>query len=565
MNSIFSDECDEPMLEYTRAINPDGELNQFPVLHIYGPTKRGGSASVGSAATTSAGGGGGGTSEPTAASDDADAAIYKEMLGTDEETFFGKSVPSSATEVEVEDEDAPASPANANADPRKSISVELAAIRDYTETEEREMAELERDTSTMIVNGPDKPIWYAECARRALEALTIDNVVVVAYVDEPIHCATVVARRAQYGLKLNSSSYAAMMHRQLNPPYGGIFAQQQQQQQQQRSTNATSTHRQPTNTPIGVRQKNQISATGLIFPTGKITTTGPNTFETGVWATRCSVDIIAGTADENGAQYYPDLRIRRIGIKNVVASTVLFFGVDLEAFFHAHPRFVHNIAVFWKGIVIELKNMGLPEYEQRTATLLVYASGAVVFTSMRGRADVIRVFRLIYPLLAPFALPGTERWRTPLLQKKASKRDGTIPRNAPLVNADAAETDSNASRQQQQQKLQLLEQTTDVAIGAASGDLTTTTAAVAAQFSQLMRAPNKRKNQNEAGVARNILALDSWQEHATKKAKLDEERASLLASLRATKTKPGRRAPEMKTRLLDSREAKLMSHEQTNE
>jgi hypothetical protein len=242
---------------------------------------------------------------------------------------------------------------------------------------------------------------------------------------------------------------------------------------------------------------------------------------------------------------YPDLRIRRIGIKNVVASTVLFFELDLAGLCAAHPRFIHNIQSFWKGIVIQLKETGWPEYENRTATLLAYASGALVFTSMRGRADVMRIFRLIYPLLVPHAKPGSARWQTPLLQQRASKRDGAVDRQSEADElAVIVQRDSDNKQPDSEDALALVE---------------------SKLMTELMRAPNKRKNNNEVALARNALALDTMDEHAAKKAKLAEERAAVLASLRATKTTPARRAPIMHTKVLDAKEAKTMINEQVNE
>ena len=522
----------EDTREY-RRVNADSELHEFS-FNFRGTTVRGN----GRACATGA---------EKLSAEEADALVFEDMLNSTNETFFGTTHSSGGGGGIVVDE-----------------TPEERAIREFDEREAAEMAALEADTATAIVNAPGKPVWYAECARRALDALTIDNVVVVAYVDEPLQCANIVARGAHYGLKLNSSSYAAMIHRQLNPRVGGFKKSAVPVSSNTTTAAAAATAAAATTSsgPIGARQSNQISATSLVFPTGKLTTTGTRNFATGVWATRCSVDIIGETCDDNGVPLYPDLRIRRIGIKNVVASTALFFEIDIKALSAAHPKFIHDIESFWVGVVIELNAMGIAEYETRTATLLVYESGSMVFTSMRGRADVVRVFRLVWPLLVPFAKPGSARWQTPLLQQNASKRDGAVARSvdpAPppppppsttethLLEDGAAlivtNTASEVAQQQQQQQQQ-------------QGYM---------QISKLQRANNKRKNHSEAGVARNYLALDSIDEHVAKKVAQEHERATILASLRGTKTTPARRAPFMQTKLLDASEAMEMINEQVNE
>jgi TATA-box binding protein (TBP) (component of TFIID and TFIIIB) len=516
--------------EYRRA-NAESELHEF-AFNFRGTTVRGnGRACASNAEKLSA--------------EEADALVFEEMLNTTNETFYGGGV---SNTVAVVEESTP----------------EETAIREFEAREVAEMAALEADTASAIVNGSNKPVWYAECARRALDALTIDNVVVVAYVDEPLQCANIVARAAHYGLKLNSSSYAAMIHRQLNPRVGGLSSNRAEPTT---TTAATAT----TQTPIGARQSNQISATSLVFPTGKLTTTGTRNFATGVWATRCSVDIIRQTCDDNGVPLYPELRIRRIGIKNVVASTVLFFEIDIKALSAAHPKFIHDIESFWVGVVIQLSAMGIAEYENRTATLLVYESGSMVFTSMRGRADVVRVFRFIWPLLVPFAKPGTARWQTPLLLQNASKSDGTASKQSTLTSDEpAAATPSLQPAQLLITDAETLEHSSLLvqngggvgsALALRDGDASRNDA----QMSKLQHASNKRKNQSEVAVARNYVALDTMDEHVAKKVALEHERAAVLASLRATKTTPARRAPIMHTKLLDAADAMEMINEQVNE
>jgi hypothetical protein len=308
-----------------------------------------------------------------------------------------------------------------------------------------------------------------------------------------------------------------------------------------------------------------------VFPTGKLTTTGTRNFATGVWATRCSVDIIRQTCDDNGVPLYPELRIRRIGIKNVVASTVLFFEIDIKALSAAHPKFIHDIESFWVGVVIQLSAMGIAEYENRTATLLVYESGSMVFTSMRGRADVVRVFRFIWPLLVPFAKPGTARWQTPLLLQNASKSDGTASKQSTLTSDEpAAATPSLQPAQLLITDAETLEHSSLLvqngggvgsALALRDGDASRNDA----QMSKLQHASNKRKNQSEVAVARNYVALDTMDEHVAKKVALEHERAAVLASLRAMKTTPARRAPIMHTKLLDAADAMEMINEQVNE
>ena len=108
---------------------------------------------------------------------------------------------------------------------------------------------------------------------------------------------------------------------------------------------------------------------------------------------------------------------------------------------------------------------------------------SIVFTSMRGRADVERTFRIIYPLFVPYA------------------KGRCAPASAGALVAAAGGAGAN------------------VAI-----------TGVAA-----LQRTNKRANQSDAGVARNMLALSSMTIHASQasaaQAQEDEERARRHAAM----------------------------------
>jgi TATA-box binding protein (TBP) (component of TFIID and TFIIIB) len=450
------------------AFNQDNDIRKFSA-NLSGLARN--------TASTSSGVGGGGAG----GGGDDDSDVFKEVENTLDETLFDHTS-------------------------------EEYVIGEVEKREAAAMRELELDTEWVIVNGPNKPVWYEECARRSLESLTLDNYVVVAYLDRTLNCLSIVSRSAQFCIKFNPAQYAAMIFRQLNPRVGGLAKDGD-------ASPAPAATPQRKKTPAGMRQANKDSATTLVFPTGKATTTGAKSFSVGLWATRCAVDIISSTVDDWGNPLYPDLKIKRSGIKNVVASLSLFFHVNISALAKQHSKFVHTSAGFWVSVVMELNTMGLPEYADRTATVLVFEEGMLVFTSAKGRADVIGIFRRILPILVQFAKPNTARWQTPLLHDKASKMDAI--RAPPPTLAIMPGPLSSPST-------------------AASQALVTTTGAGQSLVdtiggAKLQKTNNKRSsNTSEAAVARNLIALTTMEEHTSKKAKLDAQRAEMLSALRAT-------------------------------
>lgn len=492
--------------------------------------------------------------------------------------------------------------------------IHLTAIRQYHAAEAMEMHALRVDPSVELVNGPNRPAWFEQCAKLALESISIDNVVVVAYLNMHIQCADVVARAALYGMKHNPSTFAAIIHRALNP-LGDVDDPEL-----------------PRDMPASERP--QVSSTSLIFPGGKITTTGSPTFATGVMATKRAVDIIANVRDDYGRPLYPGLAIRLIGRKNVVASTALFFQLRIHDLQRKYPSFVTSVPGQWVGVVIQMAAM-CPQYADRTLTVLAFEIGSLVFTATRGRADVERCFRVIYPILVEFSVPGTELSRADLRnEKKASKRDAAagaaarasaaaaasfvvptsapspLPPNAssavPIIVAPAsvdktviehikavAETRvqtietamlslqrHRATEKAAKDSERLDELATRLTASSSTG---TTTGAVVAAATAIVDAGNKRatkrkENLDEVGVARNALAFSTMDEHLLVKEQeqieLFKQRDATLARLRAGTSqavvkaaaldKRRRLVTGMRTQIMDQSDALEMANEMTN-
>jgi TATA-box binding protein (TBP) (component of TFIID and TFIIIB) len=426
-------------------------------------------------------------------------------------------------------------------------SSEWAAIEEYKRSEAEQIAAICADSASEIVDGPGLPSWYAEIGNRAIRDLRTENVVVVAYLDEIIDNKAIVARQSKYCIRISPSSYAAMVMRQLNPTVGGCAAALRGAATKPRATTATTGDKEDevpsllgstskcsdddNDETIGTtvsatalssrvalpkmnrRPRKQVSATSLIFPTGKITTTGAPDFETGVWATRCAVDVIAQTTDDCGRLLYPTLRIRRLGVKNVVLNTSIF-PIDINSLAAAHSRFVHKIEGYWVGAYMQLNAMDDPEYKDRTVTLLIFEAGSLVLTSLRGLADGVRVMRRVYPILVPFSrLPST---------------------------AEAASDDTSLA-------LTRTASTTEIST-------------VNPQIAKLQRT-NKRANPSEVGVARNMLALSTMDEHVKKRAAL-EMLETLRADITKTPAAAARKKPHLtSTSAMSSDEALLLANE----
>jgi TATA-box binding protein (TBP) (component of TFIID and TFIIIB) len=486
---------------------------------------------------------------------------------TANETYFGAVPPKTKVDAVVDDQ------------------IHLTAIRQYHVAEAMEMHALRVDPSAELVNGPGRPPWFEKCAKMALESISIDNVVVVAYLNMAIQCADVVARAALYGMKHNPSTFAAIIARMLNP-LGDVEDPEL-----------------PCDMPASERP--QVSSTSLIFPGGKITTTGSPTFATGVMATKRVVDIIANVRDDYGRPLYPGLAIRLIGRKNVVASTALFFQLRIHDLQRKYPSFVSSVPGQWVGVVIQMSAM-CPQYADRTLTILAFENGSLVFTATRGRADVERCFRVIYPILVEFAVPGTELSRADLHnEKKASKRDAAAsaaaraaaaarsfvaPIAAPDVDRKViehikavAETrvasveTSVASLQKQlaeQKAADDSEKLDELAVRLTAGPM-----AGAAAANTINKRPTKRKeNLDEVAVARNALAFSTMDEHILVKEQeqieLFKQRDATLARLRAgtshavikaaASDKRRRLVAGMRTQTMDQADALELANEMTN-
>jgi TATA-box binding protein (TBP) (component of TFIID and TFIIIB) len=432
--------------------------------------------------------------------------------------------------------------------------IHATAIRKYHEHGALDLLAVRSDPSLALLNGPGRPSWYEQCAKQALEAISIDNVVVVAYLNGAIQCPDVVARAAFYGMKQNPSTFAAIIQRQLNP-LGDVVDPELPAPQSQP----------PPGSAPSVDYRQQVSSTSLIFPGGKITTTGAPTFASGVMATKRSVDVIANVRDDYGRLLYPGLAIRLIMRKNVVASTALFFQLRIDEMQRKYPSFVTSVPDKWVGVNIEMKSLA-PEYADRTLTVLVFAVGSLVFTATHGRADVERCFRIIYPILVEFAVPNTEVSRANLLdKKKASKRDATAAAAARAAAAAVAKPDIQPS----------------VAVALVTANAprpdnslvpaTATTTAVA-----VAKRPSKRKEAPDAiVVARNELAFSTMEQHLDEKTQQQIEtakrRAETLARVRTGSAQEALKAAEfdkrrrlisgLRTKQIDQAEALELAHE----
>ena len=92
-----------------------------------------------------------------------------------------------------------------------------AAIDDYLRRDEELQQSIAADRSLALENAPDRPPWYADEATKAIAAIRVDNVVVVAYVDSPLQQSAIVAQLANCCLSQNPASYSAIIMRHLNP------------------------------------------------------------------------------------------------------------------------------------------------------------------------------------------------------------------------------------------------------------------------------------------------------------------------------------------------------------
>jgi TATA-box binding protein (TBP) (component of TFIID and TFIIIB) len=185
----------------------------------------------------------------------------------------------------------------------------------------------------------------------------INNVVVVTETGTHFNCERIVARDAIHGWHYNQPKFAAAVAQFQNP-----------------------------------------AATSMVFPTGIITQLGTNNLRDAMFTTQHVLRVIGELRDEYGRRMYPQpLRVQTVALSNVVASMFLFFRVDLNKLIEL--PFVRYEDSEFIGCILDVGKI-IKQFERRRVKVLVFSTGAVVFTGTKSSAEVYEVQKATFPHLA---------------------------------------------------------------------------------------------------------------------------------------------------------------------
>lgn len=325
-------------------------------------------------------------------------------------------------------------------------------------------------------------------SKQSMAGLTVENIVTGCNTETAVNCNLLVAHGMAFGMKYNPRRYAAIVWRHRNP-----------------------------------------NATTLIFPTGVIITTGAKTLKDSFIATKHAVDFIRTIRDGDSLPIYRDIRVKTVKVNNFVAKTFLFFFVDLKKL--CQLNFVRYHEQEFTGAIMILRDMD-EKYKHRAITVLVFSSGAVVFTGTTSRKEIIQVYNDVFPYLAQCSVTdeptilqmstSDQKLRVAADLKRAKTKKRSLIRLDPKAQESKfSQVIGNAVREKKRLGQGVDVTTISRAVGASSD--------VANSGRHIMTVERKSSKSAQAS-ARNAIAVRSMRMHEKKK---EQERALLRESLRA--------------------------------
>ena len=340
----------------------------------------------------------------------------------------------------------------------------------------------------------------------------INNVVVVTETGTHFNCERIVARGALDGWHYNQPKFAAAVAQFLRP-----------------------------------------AATSMVFPTGIITQLGTNNLRDAMFTTLHVLRVIGALRDEFGRQMYPALRVQTVALSNVVASMFLFFRVDLNKLLQLpFVRYEDNEFI---GCILDVGKI-IKRYERRRVKVLVFSTGAVVFTGTKSSAEVYEVHRETFPHLARCAELDAHG-RVVRVSREEQLRTRPELRRAMALPADSREVIRLNLRRQvalfEEMKIGKLdvenlnaevplfnaEIPLPLPLAPGSTALTTLASNSSSALSVLPAKKKARKRGNaESGatstLGKNIIASSTIGAHSERQISLEAERDALRQNLRST-------------------------------
>ncbi|KAH7652300.1 TATA-box binding protein [Dioscorea alata] len=122
--------------------------------------------------------------------------------------------------------------------------------------------------------------------------------------------------------------------------------------------------------------------TALIFASGKTVCTGAKSEEQSLLASRKYARIIQ------------KLGFDEFKVHNIVGTCDVQFPIRLEGLACSHNHFCSYEPEIFPGLIYRMR-------EPKTV-LLIFVSGKVILTGSKSKADILRAFQQIYPVLAEF-------------------------------------------------------------------------------------------------------------------------------------------------------------------
>lgn len=136
--------------------------------------------------------------------------------------------------------------------------------------------------------------------------------------------------------------------------------------------------------------------TALIFRSGKMVCTGAKSEE-------LSKDAAKKYAKAIKKVGYPEVNLQDFKIQNIVGSCDVGFPISLESLHAAHSNFTSYEPEIFPGLIYRMVTPKI--------VLLIFASGKIVLTGAKNKADINEAYANIYPVLKKFKKKNIQQLR----------------------------------------------------------------------------------------------------------------------------------------------------------
>lgn len=136
--------------------------------------------------------------------------------------------------------------------------------------------------------------------------------------------------------------------------------------------------------------------TALIFRSGKMVCTGAKSEE-------LSKDAAKKYAKAIKKVGYPEVNLQDFKIQNIVGSCDVGFPISLESLHTAHLNFTSYEPEIFPGLIYRMVTPKI--------VLLIFASGKIVLTGAKNKADINEAYANIYPVLKKFKKKNIQQLR----------------------------------------------------------------------------------------------------------------------------------------------------------